>query len=140
MNRRSVFTLSAIAALGVALLPSNIVAQQKTLKQQLIGTWTLVSIDIEGAKDPLYGANPKGTLTFEAGGRFASRFGEPDRPKSKSKGQDFLQEFAAAMMDSFAGGSGTWSVNEIDKTPPRDWRAVYIRLNRNPPSASLEMY
>ena len=43
MNRRSVITLSAIMALGLAMLPSSIVAQQGTLRQQLVGSWTLVS-------------------------------------------------------------------------------------------------
>ena len=43
MHRRTMFNLSAITALGLALLPSSIVAQQETLKQQLTGTWTLVS-------------------------------------------------------------------------------------------------
>jgi hypothetical protein len=43
MNRRNIFTLSAITALGLALLPGSAVAQQGTLKQQLVGTWTLVS-------------------------------------------------------------------------------------------------
>src|ERR1700722_16192552 len=43
MNRRNIFSLSAIAALGLAMLPGNVVAQTKSLKDQLVGTWTLVS-------------------------------------------------------------------------------------------------
>ena len=43
MNRRSVFTLSAITALGLAMLPRSIFTQQGTLRQQLVGSWTLVS-------------------------------------------------------------------------------------------------
>ena len=39
--KRSIF--AAITALGLALLPSSIVAQQGTLRQQLVGSWTLVS-------------------------------------------------------------------------------------------------
>jgi hypothetical protein len=49
MNRRSIFTLFAISALGLAVLPSSVVAQQGALKQQLVGTWTLVSYDASAA-------------------------------------------------------------------------------------------
>jgi hypothetical protein len=41
MNRRTILTFSAITAL--ALVPGSVVAQQESLKQQLVGTWTLVS-------------------------------------------------------------------------------------------------
>ena len=41
MNRRNILTLSAIAAMGLTLPPSNIGAQQGTLKQQLVGTATI---------------------------------------------------------------------------------------------------
>ena len=43
MNRRSVFMLAKVAALGLVLLPSNLNSQQSTLKEQLVGTWTIVS-------------------------------------------------------------------------------------------------
>jgi hypothetical protein len=43
MNRRYIISLSALTALGLALLPSNAISQKKSLKEQLVGTWTLVS-------------------------------------------------------------------------------------------------
>jgi hypothetical protein len=47
MNRRSVLSLSTIAALGLVLLPGSAGSQQmgKSLKEQLVGTWALVSFD-----------------------------------------------------------------------------------------------
>ena len=39
MNRRNVLSLSVATALGLALLPGSAVAQQKSLKEQLVGTW-----------------------------------------------------------------------------------------------------
>jgi hypothetical protein len=39
MNRRSILGLSMMTALGLALLPGNAVSQQKSLKEQLVGTW-----------------------------------------------------------------------------------------------------
>jgi hypothetical protein len=43
MNRRSILSISAMTVLALAVLPGSAVAQQKTLKDQLVGTWTLVS-------------------------------------------------------------------------------------------------
>jgi len=43
MNRRCILSISAMTALGLALLPGSAVAQQKSLKETLVGTWTLVS-------------------------------------------------------------------------------------------------
>jgi hypothetical protein len=52
MNRRNIVNLSAIAALGLGLLPGGTIAQTKSLKDQLVGTWTLTSI---------YNIQPDGT-------------------------------------------------------------------------------
>ena len=45
MNRYHILSLSLITALGLALLPSSTVAQQKSLKEQIVGSWTYVSAD-----------------------------------------------------------------------------------------------
>jgi hypothetical protein len=42
MNRRGILCLSAITILAFAVLPGSAVSQQKTLKDQLVGTWTFV--------------------------------------------------------------------------------------------------
>jgi hypothetical protein len=71
--KRSIF--AAITALGLALLPSSIVAQQGALRQQLVGTWTLVSEETtaqNGTKKLPYGPNPRGILIFDASGRYAT--------------------------------------------------------------------
>jgi hypothetical protein len=116
MNRRDIFALCAIAVLGLALQPNNIAAQQGTLKQQLVGTWTLVSGEntaANGTKRQL--VNWNGILMFDAGGRFASVVGRGDRPKFKSASQPTTEELAAATQDFFAG-FGTWSLDEADKS------------------------
>jgi hypothetical protein len=66
INRRGILSIFAMTMLGLALLPSSIVAQQGTLKQQLVGTWTLVSCD---AKQP-FCVNPSGSLSLDASGRY----------------------------------------------------------------------
>jgi Lipocalin-like domain len=87
MQRISIFGLSTMMAFGLALLPGSTVAQQKTLKEQLVGTWMLVSAEVTpltGAKRQDFGANAKGILILDAGGRYAAMIGDSDRPKFKT--------------------------------------------------------
>jgi Lipocalin-like domain len=119
MNQRIILNFFAMTVLGLALVPSGAVAQQGTLKQQLVGTWTLVSSEFtasNGTKRQPYGANPKGILIFDAGGRYATVGGRSDRPKFKSASEPTTEEVAAATLDYFAANFGTWSVSEADKT------------------------
>ena len=46
MKRRNVLKIFAVTLLGFAVLASNAVAQQKSLKEQLVGAWTLVSFEV----------------------------------------------------------------------------------------------
>jgi hypothetical protein len=116
MNRRSFLTLATVAALGLALSPSHPNAQQGTLKEQLVGTWTIVSwVDIapNGTKRQI--TDPKGFLIFDSGGRYAQVIARSDRPKFNSPGQPTAEELAAAVEDFFAANAGTWSVSEAEK-------------------------
>jgi hypothetical protein len=116
MDRRRIFTLPAVAALGLALLPSNLNSQQGTLKEQLVGTWTIVSwsdIAPNGTNREI--ANPKGFLIFDSSGRYAQVVARADRPKSKSPGEPTVEELAAATEDFFAASAGTWRVSEAEK-------------------------
>jgi len=73
MNRFGFLSVSAIAAIALAVIPTEIVAQQKTLKDQLVGVWTLVSaetIEPNGTKFPLVKGSPiKGFQVFTADGK-----------------------------------------------------------------------
>src|SRR3954470_14973435 len=73
MNRRNTLALSTTALLCLGLaLPGAALAQQKSLKEQLTGTWTIVSNDNvapDGNKRQLFGANPKGVLVLSANGQ-----------------------------------------------------------------------
>jgi hypothetical protein len=119
MNWRDVITFSAIAALGFASVPTNAVAQEKALKEQLVGTWTLVSHEIiarEGTKTALFGADPKGLLIFDAGGRYVQIQVRPDRPKFKANNRlEGTPEENKAALAGGIGQFGTWSLNETDK-------------------------
>jgi hypothetical protein len=124
MNRRIILSLSAIAAFGLYLVPGNALSQQKSLKEQLVGTWTLVSFDgigADGSKKPIFSANPKGTFMVDANGHYAMVLVNPERPKKWSgKTRD---EVSAEDYKSAASGLisqfGNWSVDEGSKTLSR---------------------
>ena len=62
MNTRSIFSLTTIA-FGFVLLSSDAIGQQRTLKEQLIGTWALIAnenVAPDGTKRQPLSANPEG--------------------------------------------------------------------------------
>jgi hypothetical protein len=125
MNRSGILTLATIAGLLMALLPGNLDAQQVALKEQLVGTWTIVSwegIDPNGTRRHM--ANPKGFLMLDAGGRYAQVIARTDRPKFKSPGQPTAEELAAATEDFFAASAGTWRVSEAEKLLVQEFEAA----------------
>jgi hypothetical protein len=119
MNRRNILRLSAVAALGLALPPTVAVGQPKNLKEQLVGTWTLVSIiatDKSGAKSDRRGPDPKGLLIFEANGYFSLLTSRSDIRNFAidNVNQGTAEEYKAAMTGMIAN-VGTWSVDETTK-------------------------
>jgi hypothetical protein len=124
MNRRTTLTAMALLCFTITLPAGDAVGQQKTLKHQLAGPWTYVSSEItlsDGTKQPFVfgGANPKGILILDAGGRYADIEMRPDRPKFKASGNFRVNTPAAEWGEAalaFAANFGTWSVNEADKT------------------------
>jgi hypothetical protein len=120
MDRRTLIRVCAMAALGIALLPSSALAQQKSLKEQLTGAWNLVSIENtmpDGKKSMGFGPNPKGILIFDASGRYSQAQMRGDRAKFKSADRTVVtaEESKKAMDDSLAQ-LGNWSADETSKT------------------------
>jgi len=128
MNRRSIISLSAITALGLALLPGSSVAQQKSLKEQLIGTWTVVSFDsfdASGAKVPnMEGRDLKGQFILTDNGRFSVQM-ITDFPKLASN--DRMKTTPAeekAVAHGVLSYFGTYTVTEADKS-------ITLRIERS---------
>ena len=73
-------------AVGLASLPSSAIAQQNTLKEQFVGTWTLVSsyVEQDGKRIEPFGPKPLGYMMFAASDHFSWNFMRPDRPKFAS--------------------------------------------------------
>src|SRR5262249_9578622 len=123
MNRRSRLGLSVIAmtAMSLGLLSGSALAQQKSLKEQLVGAWMLVSCDstsASGARQPYCAdPNPNGILIFDASGRHANVIAARGRPKfsTRNRSEAKAEEFKAAALGLVAN-FGTWSLNEADKT------------------------
>ena len=104
--------------LGFALPGDDAVAQQKSLKEQLVGTWTFVSSNAKLPDgSPLWGNNPKSLLIFTNNGYYTWHVFRSDRPKfaSNNRMQGTPDENKATMQGSLAY-FGTYSVNEGDKT------------------------
>ena len=73
MKYRNAAALCAITALGLGILCGPTLAQEKTLRQQLIGTWTFVVTEAtqpDGKKLLPFGPNPKGVNIFTEDGHF----------------------------------------------------------------------
>jgi hypothetical protein len=56
------------------LVASGALAQQKPIKDQLVGAWTLLlddGVKPDGTQVPIFGPNPAGTLIFTSNGRYS---------------------------------------------------------------------
>jgi len=63
-----------VAAFLALVMADGALAQQKTIKDQLVGTWVLVAVTAEradGSKGEPFGPNPKGTIIFTGDGPFS---------------------------------------------------------------------
>jgi hypothetical protein len=105
MKALTAIGLSATFAAGLALLQGSAVAQQKSLKEQIQGPWSLASCNsttAKGEKSAYCANNPRGILILAGNGNYA------------------FTTIAGGRKDTDAPGAnanfGTWSVNEADKT------------------------
>jgi hypothetical protein len=96
------------------------VDQPQSLKEQLVGTWTLASWEQkkgDGTKVRRYGENPVGIAFFDAGGRYIVTVMRSDRDKYAS---NTLWQGTAEENKATADGTityfGTYSANEADSS------------------------
>ncbi len=122
MKRFRVLTRLTVALLlmeiGVPL--NDAIGQQKTVKEQLVGTWSYVSADTvrpDGSREPMYGPNPKGLVIFDSNGRYALVNARSDLPKfaSNNRMKSTPEENKAVVQGSIAH-FGRYTVNEADGT------------------------
>src|SRR5580704_13235710 len=119
MSRLSILGIAATTALGLAVLSSNVVAQQKPLTEQLVGNWTLVSSDQirpDGSKLKQFGNNPTGVNVFDANGRFFVLIASADNSKiaSNDPNKKTPEEVGGLIPESIAY-YGTYLVSAEEK-------------------------
>jgi Lipocalin-like domain len=93
-------------------------AQQKTLREQLIGTWKFISSTGKTPDGtPTWGDNPMGVLIFTDNGSYVSIIVRADVPKfaAKNRLQGTPDENKAAVHGSIAT-FGTFTVDEAKKS------------------------
>ena len=118
-----------LSATALMLLPTGVVAQQKSLKEQIQGPWSLASCNNtnEKGEKQAFCTNPRGILILAGNGNYA------------------FTSIAGGRKDANAPGAnanfGTWSVNEADKTvtfhiveainPATEGRDVKLNISLN---------
>jgi len=117
MNRRATLamTTTALVCLAVGLSASDALAQQKSLKEQIVGTWTLVSSDQvrpDGTKLRQFGSDPKGINVFDANGRFFVMIASADNLQIASIGRSKTNSEEDGLIVESIAYYGTYTVNE----------------------------
>ena len=112
--------VSALALSAAALNTSESFAQGSSLKQQVVGTWTVVSTvntRPDGSRYEALGSNPRGVFMLDANGHFAlTILGEARRKfASNSRLEGTPDENKASVQGSIAY-FGTYTVNDADHT------------------------
>jgi hypothetical protein len=112
------YTAIALLMTTLCYLPIVAMAQQKSFKQEIVGTWSIVSVDqIEAnrTRTPLYGPNPKGLAIFTPEGRYILQLTNPANPKfvSNIKATGSAEENKSAVQGNLAH-FGAYTVNETD--------------------------
>lgn len=121
MNRPSAPARCAKALLLLAVvLPWRGAIAQQALKDQIVGTWTYVSVDLvraDGGRTPLYGPDPQGQAMFDGHGRYSlmtARAGQA-RFASGDRREGTAEENKAVVQGSIAH-FGSYTVDETNKT------------------------
>jgi hypothetical protein len=90
-------------------------ASQDDIAKKFIGTWRLVSIEVNGQVDPNRGAHPTGLIYYDAAGYMAAQI-MPDRPRLKYAGSQPTPEEAKTAIIGYTAYFGTYSIDERART------------------------
>jgi Lipocalin-like domain len=103
---RRCINVLCLSATALVLISTGVVAQQKSLKEQIQGPWSLASCNSTNEKGEktinCASNNPRGILILAGNGNYASTTVAGGRKNADAPG--------------VTANFGTWSVNEADKT------------------------
>lgn len=117
MNRFGSLALVVAALLAAS---GTTLAQQRPLKDDIVGTWKYVSVDLvqpDGTRVPLYGPEPQGLATFDAAGNYllmTARKGQP-RFASSNREEGTPEENRSVVRGSIAH-FGRYTIDESAKS------------------------
>jgi hypothetical protein len=118
MYRRCALNLGAIALVAITAFPDSSIAQEKSLKDQLVGTWIYVSST--GRRDDgsvVPRPSLQGAVTYTADGHFHFITTRTDAPKlASSDPARPTPEEAMAIASGSIAYAGTYAVDESTKT------------------------
>jgi Lipocalin-like domain len=119
-SRRSTPGVFAITVSALATAQGGAVAQQNSIKQQVVGTWTYASVDTirpDGTRVPTWGSNPVGLWIFGSDGRYIFLVGRAGVSSfaSNSRTTGSPEENRAAVQGSVAT-FGRYAINEAEHT------------------------
>jgi hypothetical protein len=117
--KRLTFVLGIVTVLVMCGLAASAFGPKSASKQQLLGTWTLVSDDHlnpDGSRSGDYGANPTGILMFDDGGRYAIQIIRTGRAKFASNDRKMgTPEENKATVEGANPHWGTYEVNDSEQ-------------------------
>jgi hypothetical protein len=120
MNRPDLLAIAAltVSVLGLTVLPGNATGQQRSPKEQLLGTWALVSIDAvrqDGSRSQLFGASPKGIAMFDGRYYVISVMRSDRAPFAVNDRMQGTAEENTATSQGTITYFGTYAVSEADR-------------------------
>lgn len=119
MARLATIAVFVFFLLGSDVMTQNAIGQQNPLREQLAGTWTLLSweqTNPDGSKVQQFGANPIGIAFFDADGHYIISVMRSDRANYKIDNFGQLAQVTADESKATVLGTityfGTYKVNE----------------------------
>ena len=117
---REILRRSALAAVGLSLLAGSAAGHERSLREQLVGIWKIISVNntrSDGSIKQIFGPNPKGIAVLDDRGNTVIVLMRSGRPKFAANNRDLgtPEEFKAAVQGTHAY-FGTYSVIEAEKT------------------------
>jgi hypothetical protein len=120
MDQLKIFVLTVITWLSLSVLSGDAVAQQKSLKDQLVGAWMIVRCEVvqpDGTKEPLvFGSNPLGQFIFTDNGRFAFQIAAEVPKFASGDDKKTTPEENKAVVEGSIAYFGAYKITDADKT------------------------
>jgi hypothetical protein len=117
-----------VAGLAVgALFAADASPGSRTTREDLVGAWRLVDIEVKGAGvrevDPFYGTGCRGLLIYDPSGWFSVQIEGSGRPlaevpsvRPSGAASDSAARLSAAVLDTYYAYYGTWSFDPVTST------------------------